>query len=249
MSKIAVTGSKGRMGKRVVELLQKDKTVSLAAEVDIGDSLEDVIEGVSVVIDFTVPEAAVQNAIIAARHKKNIVIGTTGLNKEQEKVLLDASKSAAIVYSPNMSVGVNIMFKCIELASKILGKEFKVDIVETHHTHKLDKPSGTAKKILDIICKQSGRTLEKDVFFHDEATPLVRETDDPEISIRSLRRGEVVGDHAVHFTNPFEILEISHHALSRNVFAEGAIVAAKWVMHREPGFFDMEDVLGLKKYA
>lgn len=246
MTKIAVTGSKGRMGSRVVRLLSADKRISFVAEVDRGDSLDDVIDGVDAVIDFTTPEAAIRHASSAARHKKPIVIGTTGLTEEQDRAIEEAGRLVPIVYTPNMSIGINVMLKLIELAARTLGDKYKVDIVETHHKHKEDRPSGTALKMLDVVCKVSGRCLDKDVFFYEEETPVMPADEDSEVSVRSVRRGEVIGDHVIYFTSPGEILSIEHHATDRDVFAEGAVAASQWIMGKPPGLYSMEDVLGLK---
>lgn len=242
--KIVVAGSKGRMGSRIKALALADQNFKVVGEVDKGDSLDDLIASADVVVDFTAPEAAVVNASIAARHGKPIVIGTTGLNGEQQRMISDVAREVAVVQSPNMSVGVNVMWKVLEITAKALGREYKVDIVETHHAHKLDRPSGTAKKILDIVCRESGRKMDKDVFFYDEKIEK-KESSDPEISIRSIRRGEVVGDHVVHFTSPGDILSIEHHAATRDIFAEGALVAARWVVGRPAGLYGMSDVLEL----
>lgn len=247
MMNIIVSGSRGRMGQRVVELVRGAKDLSLVADIDREDSLEGWISRCDVVIDFSVPSAASGNAKIAAKHKKPIVIGTTGLNEIEKGAVWESARFIPIVFAPNMSVGVNVMLKAVELAAKALGRQFKVDIVETHHIHKLDKPSGTAKKILDTVIKESGRRLEEDVFVHEDATNTEKENADMDVSIRSVRRGEVIGDHIVHFSSPGEILTIEHHAITRDIFAEGAIVAARWIKGKPAGLYGMDDVLGLKK--
>jgi len=246
MTNIIITGSKGRMGGRIAKLARTMKDLSIAAEIDFGDSLEQAAPKGDVIIDFTVAAAAPQNAGIAARFKKPIVIGTTGLKEEELAKIREASKIIPIVMAPNMSVGVNVMWKLIEIAAATLGRKYSVDIVETHHIHKLDKPSGTAKKILDIVLEKSGRSLNRDVFFYEEETSLPPANDNLEVSVRSIRRGEVVGDHVVHFTSPDETLSITHSAANRDVFAEGAITAAKWIVGKPAGLYGMDDVLGLK---
>ncbi|MFH0800275.1 MAG: 4-hydroxy-tetrahydrodipicolinate reductase [Pseudomonadota bacterium] len=244
MIKVIVTGSKGRMGSQIVNMIKESKDLSLAAEVDIGGSLNEAISSADVVIDFTVPEASLRHAEMAARHAKAIVIGTTGFSAAQEATLRAAARTVPVVCSPNMSAGVNVMWKLVETAAHALGRQFKVDIVETHHVHKLDKPSGTAKRILDIVLKKSGRRLDKDVFFYEEET-LPRKGEDMEVSVRSVRRGEIVGDHVIHFTSPGETISIQHHAGNRSIFAEGALVATRWVVGKPAGLYDMGDVLGL----
>lgn len=246
MPKVAVTGSKGRMGSRIVKMLAGDRFFSLAAELDIGDSLDDVIDSVDVVIDFTVPEAAARHAAIAARHNTPIVIGTTGLGDDQQKTVSEASHTIPIVHSPNMGLGVNVMLKLTEITAKTLGKKYKVDIVETHHAGKRDKPSGTALRMLDIVCKESGRNMNEDVFFYEEEAETKDTEEESEVSVRSIRRGEVVGEHVIYFTSPGEILSIEHRATNRDIFAEGAIAAARWIIGKAAGLYGIEDVLNLK---
>lgn len=247
MTKIIVSGSKGRMGQRIAELVRKADDLSLVADVDRGDSLEEVISRCDVVIDFSVPLTAALNAKTAAKHKKPIVIGTTGLNESEKGAVLESARLVPIVFAPNMSMGVNVMLKAVEIAAKALGRQFKVDIAETHHVHKLDKPSGTAKKILDIVIRESGRRLEEDVFVHEDDTGAERENTDMDVSIRSVRRGEVIGDHVVHFSSPGEILTIEHHAITRDIFAEGALAAARWIVGKPASLYGMDNVLDLKK--
>lgn len=246
MIKVVVTGSKGRMGGRVADIVRGSKDLDLIAEIDKGDSLESNIGRADVAIDFTIADAAVLHAEISAKHGKAIVLGTTGLNGEQQRLIADCAKKIPIVQSPNMSIGVNLMWKLIEISSKALGRQFHIDIVETHHVHKLDKPSGTAKRMLDIILEKTGRDVNKDVFFYDEKTQNEEDSKDTEVSVRSIRRGEVVGDHVIHFTSPGEILSIEHHAATRDIFAEGAVAAARWIAGKGAGLYTMEDVLGLK---
>ncbi|HPQ80137.1 MAG TPA: 4-hydroxy-tetrahydrodipicolinate reductase [bacterium] len=245
MTKILVAGSKGRMGSRISAMVRESKDLSLAAEIDAGDNLERSIEGCDVAIDFTVAQAAAKNAEIAALYRKPIVIGTTGLSDEQKLAVKKASLEIPVVFAPNMSVGVNVMLKLIEIASRALKSRCKIDIVEAHHVHKLDRPSGTAKKMLDIVTGETGLSLEEDVFFYEEETGEPDEGGDTEISVRSIRRGEVVGDHAIHFTSPGETLTITHHAATRDIFAEGALEAARWIVGKEPGLYGMGDVLEL----
>lgn len=247
MIKVIVTGSKGRMGSRIASLVKNSRDMSILAEIDREDSIEKFLQQGNVIIDFTTAEAAARHATLAAEHKIPIVIGTTGLSDGQKQTVQDAAKKTAVLLSPNMSVGVNLMWKLIEVAGKTLSKQYKVDIVETHHVRKLDKPSGTARKMLDIVLQESGRHMESDVFFYEDESNNPPENRDPEISIRSIRRGEVVGDHAIHFTSPGETLSILHHAATRDIFAEGAITAARWIVGRPAGLYGMDDVLGFQK--
>lgn len=242
-SRIIVAGSKGRMGSIISRLVAGAPDMVLAGEAEKDMPLSDVIDKGDVVIDFTVHNAAAANAALAARHHKPIVIGTTGLTREEEETVRGASSSIPVVLSSNMSIGVNVMWKLVETASKVLSPKFKVDIVETHHEKKLDRPSGTAKKILDIVLAQSGWKMDRDVFFYEEK--CVAPTDEKPVSVCSFRKGEVVGDHTVHFTSSGEAIEITHHAFSREVFAQGALAAVRWIVGKAPGLYGMSDVLNI----
>lgn len=178
-----------------------------------------------VIVDFTGAEASITNLKMAASAGKPCVIGATGHDSTQRAEIVAMSKIIPIVHSPNMSVGVNTMWWLIGEAVKMLGKKYQVDIVETHHVHKKDKPSGTAKKMFEIVTSGGGYELNKNVF------------------VTSIREGEVVGDHTIIFTNPNERLEITHHAFSRAAFANGALRAAEWIVDKKPGLYDMADVL------
>lgn len=240
---IVVAGARGRMGSIVSRLVNASSDLGLAGEAEKDLPLESVIDRADVVIDFTVHDAASKNAALAARHHKPIVIGTTGLTKEEFEVLKGASSSVPVVYSSNMSVGVNVLWKLVELAAGVLAPQFKVDIVETHHAKKQDRPSGTAKKILDIVLAQGGWKMDRDVFFYEEK--CISPTDEKPVSVCSFRKGEVVGDHTVHFTSPGESIEITHHAFNREVFAQGALAAARWIVGKPPGLYSMGDVLNI----
>ena len=209
MLKVVVIGAKGKMGRRIVELVESAPDMSLVAGVDVDDSLDDALGGSDVAIDFTIARAAAESSKIAARHGVPIVIGTTGLGRDEENALRSASASLPIVYAPNMSIGVNVMFEIIRLAARALGPGFTAAIEETHHVHKLDRPSGTAKGMAEIVERETGgRSAE----------------------VESIRRGEVVGDHTIRFTGASEDLAISHHAKDRGIFAQGAIAAARWIV-------------------
>ncbi len=240
---VIVAGAKGRMGSIISRLVNDSGDLALVAEAEKDTPLETVIDKGDVVVDFTVHEAAAVNAALAARHHKPIVIGTTGLSKGEEEILKKASSSIPVVYSSNMSIGINVMWKLVELASRVLAPEFKVDIVETHHAKKLDRPSGTAKKILEVILAQSGWKLDKDVFFYEEECGGAKEP--RPVSVCSFRKGDVVGDHVVHFTSAGESIEITHHAFKREIFAKGAVAAARWIVGKPPGLYGMTDVLGI----
>lgn len=220
---LIICGAKGRMGQTLVACAKADPEVQLAGEVDLGDDLAKIIHRCDVVVDFSVHEATAMIAKLAADHNKALVIGTTGHTDAERKTVLDAAKPVPCVWASNFSTGVNTLFW---ITGKVAGvvADWNVEIVETHHTAKKDAPSGTAKRLQDIIRKASGR----------------------DAPAHALRLGDVVGDHTVTFGIAGERLELTHRASSREAFARGALRAAKWVVSQRPGLYDMQDVLGLK---
>ena len=240
MIRVVVTGSKGRMGSRVGELVSAADDLVLAAGIDIDDRLEDLIREADVIIDFTVPEASACHARAAAKNYKPIVIGTTGLNHLQRGAIVEAARTIPVVFAPNMSIGVNLMLGLIDTTARTLGLGFRVEISETHHVHKKDRPSGTAIKMLDVAARSRGEDPSKDAIICQDD-----EVADGNLVVRSMRRGEVIGDHEIAFKSPNERLAISHHAANRDIFAHGAIAAARWVVGKPPGLYGMDDVLGL----
>lgn len=227
MIKIVVTGAAGRMGQRIISLASGDKDIKIAGTVEIGDSLERVLPEGDVLIDFSHPDATLSHLKTAARLKKAAVVGTTGHTPEQKKEIEKIARQLPVVMAANMSVGVNVMWKIIAEAAKILGKEFQVSIKEIHHIHKKDKPSGTALEIVSVLSNAAGWKAS-------------------EIPVESIREGEAVGDHMTFFTGPGEILEITHRADSRDTFAAGALRAARWIVGKKPGLYTMQDVLGIR---
>jgi 4-hydroxy-tetrahydrodipicolinate reductase len=246
MINIVLTGAKGRMGRRIAKLASEAPDFRVIAEVDIGDSLDDVIENADVVVDFSISSVAGTHAEISARRGKPIVIGTTGLTPSQEKMVQEASKKVAVVFAPNMSLGVNLMWKLSDIASSALKGAFHIDIEETHHVHKLDRPSGTAKKLINIVCPTDAVKGECDIVYLEDDKSWTRKGGDSRVSCRSIRKDEVVGDHSIDFSNSFEKLTISHHAESRDAFARGALAAVRWIKGKPAGLYGMDDVLGLK---
>lgn len=242
MINVVVAGASGRMGSLICKFIGEAPDLSLAGTADIEAPLFDVIGKANVVIDFTTAEAAARHAALTAEHGKPLVIGTTGLNDEQRAIVTKAAELIPIVHAPNMSLGVNVMFNLIGTAARSLGQDYRIEIIETHHTKKLDRPSGTAKKMLEVAMDAGGAS-EKNVATLEEQHP----TGTHPIEVTSFRRGDVVGDHVIRFIGPEEILEIHHEALSREVFARGAVVAARWVVDKEPGLYDMSHVLNLTK--
>ena len=219
--KLVIVGAQGRMGARIGELASQDLALEVAVRLDIGSNASE-MKGGKVVIDFSQPEASLLHLAEAVRQRKAYVLGTTGFSKEQERVIQKAARSIAIVKSSNMSLGVNAFFSVAQQIAKTL-PNYKVHIQETHHVHKKDAPSGTALQVGALIEKVSKQ----------------------KVTYESFREGEVVGDHRIIFTGPNDELELFHHANSRDIFAAGALQAAKWIAHKNPGLYSMQDVLGL----
>jgi 4-hydroxy-tetrahydrodipicolinate reductase len=227
MIKVAVAGSEGRMGKRIIGLAEKDKEIDVVAKFDMGIDPTPEIAKCDVLIEFTTPKATVDHTAIAEKLKKAIVIGTTALSDEHRNILKKASETIPIVLSPNMSVGVNLLFKLCEETAGILPADYKVEMKEMHHVHKKDAPSGTAKKLADLVSKQ-------------------RKVNVQNILIESVREGEIVGDHKVVFDSQTERIELLHSAKTRDTFVAGAITAAKFLKDKKNGLYSMQDVLGIK---
>lgn len=226
MIKVAIAGSQGKMGKRIIDLAEKDKEIEVVSKFDIGVDPQPQIAKCDVLIEFTTPQATAEHTIIAEKLKKGIVIGTTGLSEEDNNIIKKASKRIPIVLSPNMSMGVNLLFKLCRDAAHILPTDYKVEMTEVHHVHKKDAPSGTAKKLAELISKE-------------------RKEDVARIPIKSERIGEVVGDHKVIFDSQTEKIELLHSAKTRDTFARGAIAAAKFLKGKKSGLYTMRDVLGI----
>ncbi|MFH1519199.1 MAG: 4-hydroxy-tetrahydrodipicolinate reductase [Candidatus Omnitrophota bacterium] len=236
MIKVAVSGACGKMGERIVALAQKAKKLDLVlgledknhpdigklkGKVKISGNPQDIV-GCDCLIDFSAPKAALEYLDYALKFDKPMVIGTTGLNKGQQAKIKKAAQNIPLIFSPNMSVGVNLIFKLLKIAANTL-KNYKVDIQEVHHIHKKDAPSGTAKRIAEII-NQQGFNIK---------------TDD----IKADRYDQVIGDHKVIFESELERIELSHSAKTRDIFAQGALLAAEWIIDKRPGLYSMDDVL------
>jgi 4-hydroxy-tetrahydrodipicolinate reductase len=213
------------MGQTIASLSKHDADASVAAEVDQGDSIEAGIQTCDVAIDFSTAAAIDEICKLALKHKRPLVIGTTGHSAAQKERIRSTASSIPIVFASNFSVGVNVLFWLSGKAVKLLGEDFHPEIVETHHQMKKDAPSGTAKTLAEIIKAEKGGGEE--------------------IPVRSIREGEVVGEHTVILSGPGERLELTHKASSRETFASGALAAAKWVVDKPPGLYSMQDVLGL----
>lgn len=214
-----------------------------AIGVEIGDSLESITGNFDVLVDFTLADAAARNVRICRKAGVRAVVGTTGFSAEQRAGLSEDAKHTAIVLAPNMSVGVNLCFKLLGIAAQALGDEVDVEIIESHHRHKVDAPSGTAVRMGEIVAEALGRDLAECAVYGREGH--TGERDRRIIGFETVRAGDIVGEHTVMFAGTGERVEITHRASSRLNFAHGALRAARWIMGKDTGLYDMQDVLGL----
>ncbi len=243
MIRVGILGSEGRMGRAIVELASTDSDVRIESLVDVKNLLRTEITNkkVDVFIDFSSPKATVENLRILVEHNVSVVIGTTGFNAEELKILESAAQKIPIVFASNFSVGVNVLWKVIASISKTLAADYDADIVESHHRHKKDAPSGTAVTTGQILLDAKGVNYEDNVVFGRSGRNNMRSRD--ELGILAVRGGGVVGEHTVIFASDCDKLEIKHTAFSRETFAAGAIRAAKWLLKKQPGLYSMQDVL------
>lgn len=264
MIKLAITGASGRMGRTLVEACVAADGVELAAATErakssligadagelagLGVLAVPVVAALGavkfdVVIDFTRPAATLSHLDYCRQNGIPMVIGTTGFSAEERLQLTDAAKEIAIVFAPNFSVGVNLSFKLLEMAAKVLGDDVDIEVIEAHHRHKVDAPSGTALKMGEVVAEALGRNLEDCAVYgrQGHTGPRDRKT----IGFETIRAGDIVGEHTVMFVAEGERVEITHKASSRMTFAGGAVRAAKWVVEMPNGLYDMQDVLGL----
>ena len=266
MQRIAVMGAAGRMGKTLIEAVQQAEGVSLSAAVDRADSsligadagelaalgklgvnlvgdLNAVLDQFDVLIDFTHPSVTLKNLEICRQAGKAMVIGTTGFSPQEKQLLADAGKQIPIVFAANFSVGVNLCLKLLDTAARVLGGDVDIEIIEAHHRHKVDAPSGTALRMGEVVANALGRDLQKVAVYGREGQTGARARET--IGFATVRAGDVVGDHTVLFAADGERVEITHKASSRMTFAKGAVRSALWLQQRQPGLYDMQDVLGL----
>lgn len=266
-TKIGIVGAAGRMGQMLVRAVTETEGATVAAaaerprhealgkdagalagleplEVEIGDDADAVFEAADAVIDFTTPEATVEHAGMAAREGTALVIGTTGLDGVQTKTIENAAGKVPVVFAPNMSLGVNLLFALTEQVARTLGDDFDIEIVEMHHKHKVDAPSGTALGLGRAAAKGRGVQLDRVAQMVREGHTGPRKRGD--IGFATLRGGDVVGEHTVIFATEGERIELTHKAGSRAIFAKGAVRAALWAAGKKPGLYDMFDVLGLR---
>lgn len=267
MKNIIVTGAAGRMGWRIIALSKEYPDLRLAGALekkgneavgkDIGpltgigesgvkvsDSLEAIIDKADVVIDFTTPSASLQNLEVVSLHNKAMVIGTTGFSKDEIDTIRRFAARIPVVLAPNMSVGVNLLFKVLQDVARVLGDDYDIEIIEAHHRLKKDAPSGTALKMAQVIAEAVHRNLDEVGVFARKG--IIGERSRKEIGIQTVRAGDIVGEHTVLFGGLGERIEITHKASSRDILARGALKATLWIADKKPGLYDMQDVLGLK---
>ncbi len=267
MIRLVVAGAAGKMGGRITALTKDYPDLKLvgaferkghealgkdigeiigAGKIDIflQDDLSKIIDTTDVVISFTSPEASLEHLSIASNKKKAVVIGTTGFSKDAVESIKGMSQLVPVVLAPNMSVGVNLLFKVLKDITKVLGDDFDIEIVESHHRLKKDAPSGTAIKMAQVIAESINRNLDEVAVYARKG--LIGERTKKEIGIQTVRAGDIVGEHTVLFGGLGERIEITHKASSRDTFARGALKAAAWIHNKPAGLYDMMDVLGLK---
>ena len=266
MIKIVVIGAGGRMGKTIVACVEDTQGVSItggtehighsAIGSDLGElagigkkgifiveNVEDALADCDVFIDFTTPDSSIKTLNAAVSCEKSVVIGTTGFSAEQKKIIIQAAEKIRCVFAPNMSVGVNVLYKIAEDVSKTLGDAYDVEIVEAHHKFKKDAPSGTAVHLLEIIADSLDRDINEVGVYGRKG---MAERTPKEIGIHTVRAGDIVGEHRVLYGGMGETLELFHRAQSRETFARGSIRAATWLVNQSPGLYDMQDVRGLR---
>jgi 4-hydroxy-tetrahydrodipicolinate reductase len=240
--RVLLIGAKGRMG-NAVAAAAKDARVVIAAALDQGDDFSKHANSCDAIIDFSHASATAEICRTGLGTGKPLVIGTTGQSLIDRALIKKASKSIPIVLSPNFSVGVNALFWLTRKTAQMLGDGFDLEITEVHHRLKKDAPSGTAKKLAEILCEVRKLDYPKDIIHGRKG--MVGERKPTEVAVHSIRGGDVIGDHTVIFAGEGERLELSHKASSRDAFAIGALRAARWIIGRPPGLYSMEDVIGL----
>jgi 4-hydroxy-tetrahydrodipicolinate reductase len=244
MTKVIITGSRGRMGQMLIACAKQFPDLQVVGQIDQGDQLADVIEKGDVVIDFSFHEVTAGVAALCASHQKALVIGTTGHSESDKLEIRKHLPSVPTVWASNYSTGVNTLFWLTRKAAEILGPGFDLEVVEMHHRLKKDAPSGTATTLVEILA--GVRKLQLDQALRHGRQGITGARTSTEIGMHALRGGDVVGDHTVVFAANGERVELTHKASSRETFANGALRAAQWVIGKSPGIYDMQDVLGLK---
>jgi 4-hydroxy-tetrahydrodipicolinate reductase len=266
MIKVAIAGVAGRMGGRILSLIREEDGIKIVGAVEreghpsvgkdagavvggaeikvlVSDRIEEAAACADAIVDFTTPGATLRHAEYASETGKSMVIGTTGFSEDEKKVLERFAWSFPCVMSPNMSIGVNVMFEVAKRIAVSLGDEFDVEIIEAHHRHKADSPSGTALRLGEVVAEALGRDFKKVGRF--ERYGRIGERKKDEIGIQTIRGGDIIGEHTLIFCGIGERIEFTHRALSRDNFAKGAIRALNWVVGKPPGIYTMKDVLGI----
>lgn len=245
MIQLLVTGKSGRMGQAVLQAASQEPAVTVASTHDSGENLAAAIAQANTVIDFTIHKFTRELIDAALEKGTHLVIGTTGHTDEEREAIYEASKKLPIVYAPNFSIGVNTLFWLTQKAAQILTQDrFDIEVTEMHHRHKIDAPSGTARRLLEILNEETGTDYKKDIVHGRFGNVGPRPP--REIGMHTLRGGDVVGDHTVMFAADGERVELTHKASSRLTFAAGAVRAAVWLYDKPAGLYDMQDVLGLR---
>jgi 4-hydroxy-tetrahydrodipicolinate reductase len=267
MIKVGIAGAAGRMGRALIECVTANESMKVAAaiehsgssflgadagqiagiapvKVSITDKMEEALKECDVLIDFTLPDPTIAHLEACVKHGVSMVIGTTGLSEEQRHAIQDAAKKIPIVFAPNMSVGVNLCLKLLQITASTLGDDYDVEIIEAHHRHKVDAPSGTAIRMGEVVADALGRDLKECAVYGREGH--TGERDSKTIGFETIRAGDIVGDHTVLFAGTGERIEITHKASSRMTFAKGAVRATQWLVGKKAALYDMQDVLGLK---
>lgn len=265
--RVGVCGAAGRMGKTILEVCNDNDDVEVSAAIEysespmigldagevagigklgvsITDDIAAIANQVDVIIDFTLASSIGANIQKCVTSNCKMVIGTTGLSQNDQELIKKASEKIAIVFAPNMSIGVNLCFKLLEIAAQVIGDDTDIEIIEAHHRHKKDAPSGTAIRMGEVVADTLGRDLKECAVYGREG--ITGERDKNTIGFETIRAGDIVGDHTVMFAADGERVEITHKASSRKTFASGAVRAARWLADKEAGLFDMQDVLNLK---
>jgi 4-hydroxy-tetrahydrodipicolinate reductase len=264
--RIGITGAAGRMGRTLIEAIGQAQGMTLTAAIErpestllgadagelagqgkngvtVVDSLAAVVDDIDVLIDFSVPDATLANLAVCREHNTAIVIGTTGFTPEQQREIDSAAQVISICKASNFSTGVNLCFKLLDMAARVLGDDVDIEVYEAHHRHKIDAPSGTALSMGKVVADALGRDLDKVAVYGREGQTGARARDT--IGFATVRAGDIVGDHTVTFAADGERVEITHKASSRMSFARGAVRAAGWLKAQDAGLYDMQDVLGL----
>ena len=267
MTRIAVCGAAGRMGKTILEVCSETDGIEIGAAVEHPDSsligtdagevaglgklgveivadINAATADFDVLIDFTLASSVLNNVEQCRLANKAMVIGTTGLSDDEKAIISEAAEEIAVVFAPNMSIGVNLCLKLLQMAASVIGNDTDIEVIEAHHRHKKDAPSGTALRMGEVVADTLGRDLKECAVYGREG--ITGERDDKTIGFETIRAGDIVGEHTVMFASSGERVEITHKATSRKTFASGAVRAAKWLADKESGLFDMQDVLGLK---